>query len=171
MAKVLVLLLAVLLALASLAGYLLLNEKIPVWESQLAKGEKQLEEGRAALKEGRAELKAGEQALSEGKQAYEDAKNNLLLVLADKLTGGKGFDEGKQKIEAGGMAVARGERAVTAGERRLEAGALEISKGKELLDLARRTRVACGVGTVVFGALSIALGFFWRQSLGRSFRG
>jgi predicted flavoprotein YhiN len=53
---VLVLLLVVLLAIASVAGYLILTEKIVAGEKQIAEGQKQLEKGQIKLDEGKAKL-------------------------------------------------------------------------------------------------------------------
>jgi uncharacterized protein YneF (UPF0154 family) len=66
--KVLALLLIVLMALASVAGYLFLTEKIIARERQIDDGQKQLEKGQPVLEEGKAELEAGKQKSSEGQK-------------------------------------------------------------------------------------------------------
>ena len=115
MGKVLALLLIILLALASVAGYLFLTEKITAGERQIADGQRQLEQGQSALEEGKAKLEAGKakleagkakleagkRELAEGKKEYEHAKDNPFVVLADKLLqGGKGFKEAREQIAA-----------------------------------------------------------------------
>ena len=191
MGKVLALLLIILLALASVAGYLFLTEKITAGERQIADGQRQLEQGQSALEEGKAKLEtgkakleagkakleagktkleAGKRELSEGKKEYEQAKDNLFLVLADKLLqGGKGFKEAREQVAKGDKQVAKGEGQVTDGERRLDAGELELRRGREQLRLAKGARVACAVGAAFFASLAIVLGFCWRRSLARLF--
>ena len=177
MGKVLALLLIILLALASGAGYLFLTEKITAGERQIADGQRQLEQGQSALEEGKAKLEAGKakleagkRELAEGKKEYKQAKDNPFVVLADKLLqGGKGFKEAREQIAKGDKQVAKGEGQVTDGERRLDAGELELRRGREQLRLAKGARVACAVGAAFFASLSIVLGFCWRRSLARLF--
>src|ERR671914_1045944 len=175
MGKVLALLLIILLALASVAGYLFLTEKITAGERQIADGQRQLEQGQSALEEGKAKLEAGKakleagkRELAEGKKEYKQAKDNPFVVLADKLLqGGKGFKEAREQIAKGDKQVAKGEGQLTDGERRLDAGELELRRGREQLRLAKGARVACAVGAAFFASLSIVLGFCWRRSLAR----
>jgi len=56
MGKVLALVIIILLALASVAGYLFLTEKITAGERQIADGQRQLEKGQSMLEEGKAKL-------------------------------------------------------------------------------------------------------------------
>ena len=115
-------------------------------------------------------MEAGKRELSEGKKEYEQAKDNLFLVLADKLLkGGKGFEGARKEIAEGDKQVAKGEGEVNAGERRLDAGELELRRGREQLRLAKGARVACALGAAFFASLSIVLGFCWRRSLARIF--
>ena len=173
MGKVLALLLIILLALASVAGYLFLTEKITAGERQIADGQRQLEQGQSALEEGKAKLEAGKRELTEGKKEYEHAKDNPFLVLADKLLqGGKGFKEAREQIAKGDKQVAKGDKQVSKGEgkvnveeRRLDAGELELRRGREQLRMAKGARVACALGAAFFASLSIVLGFCWRRSL------
>jgi hypothetical protein len=147
MGKVLALLLIILLALASVAGYLFLTEKITAGERQIADGQRQLAKGKFALEEGKAKLEAGKRELSEGKKEYEQAKDNLFLVLADKLLkGGKGFEDAQKRIAEGDKQVAKGEGEVRAGEKRRDAGELKMLRGTEQLRLAKGARVACALG-------------------------
>jgi uncharacterized phage infection (PIP) family protein YhgE len=170
MGKVLALLLIILLALASVAGYLFLTEKITAGERQIAAGQRQLEKGQGALEEGKAKLEAGKRELSAGKKEYEQAKDNQFLVLADKLLkGGTGFEEAREQIAEGDKQVAEGEGKVNAGEKRVEAGELEVRRGREQLRLAKGARVACALGAALFAALAIVLGFWWRRALARLF--
>ena len=64
MGKVLALLLIILLALASGAGYLFLTEKITAGERQIADGQRQLEQGQSAPEEGRRVMSRRMQASS-----------------------------------------------------------------------------------------------------------
>jgi hypothetical protein len=170
MGKVLALLLIILLALASVAGYLFLTEKITAGERQIADGQRQLEKGRPALEEGKAKLEAGKRELSESKKEYEQTEDNLFLVLADKLLrGGKGFKEARERIAEGDKQVAEGEGKVNVVERRFDVGELELRRGREQLKLAKGARVACALGAAFFASLSILLGFCWRRSLARIF--
>ena len=171
MGKVLALLVFILLALASMAGYIFLTGKINAGERQMAAGQIKHDKGQTALDKGKVKLEAGKQELSEGKKEYENAKEGWFLEFADKLLrGGEGFDEAEKKIAEGDKQVAKGEHKVNVGERRLDIGELELSHGMELLRLARGARIACLVGAVFFTALSILLGFWWRRSLSRLFR-
>lgn len=87
-------------------------------------------------------------------------------MLADKLfKGGKGFDEGRERIAEGDKQVAKGEREINIGERRLDAGELKLSLGREQLKLARRLRLASGIGAGIFASLTIVFGFCWRRAL------
>lgn len=170
MGKVLALLLIIILALASVAGYLFLTEQITVGEMQIADGQRQLEKGQPVLEEGKAKLEAGKREMSESKQEYKQAKDNLFLVLTDKLLkGGKGFKDAKERIVEGDKQVAKGEGEVNVGERRIDAAEQELRRGRELLMLAKGARVACALGAAFFASLSIVLGLCWRRSLARIF--
>ena len=171
MGKVLALLVFILLAFASVAGYIFLTGKITAGERQITEGQGKFKKGQTALKEGKAKLEAGKRDLSEGRKEYENAKDGWFLEFADKLLkGGKGFKEAEKKIAEGDKRVAKGEDKVNVEERRLDIGELELSQGMELLRLAKGARVACAVGAVFFTALSILLGFWWRRSLFRLIR-
>ena len=85
MGKVLTLLIMILLAIASLAGYLFLAKIISDGEIRIAEGQRQLEKGQSAMEEGKVELLAGKRDLSEGKEEYTQAEDNLFLKWADKL--------------------------------------------------------------------------------------
>jgi len=171
MGKAIALLVIILWALASMAGYVYLTGKITAGERQIAEGQGKFDKGQTALEKGKIRLEAGKQKLAEGKKEYKDAKDNRLLVILDKwFKGGKGFREAEKKIAEGDKQVARGEDKVLAGERRLDAGELELSEGRDLLSLARGARVACAIGAAFFTSLSIVLGFWWRRSLARTFK-
>ena len=170
MGKVLALLLIILLALASGAGYLFLTAQITAGERQIAAGQRQLETGQVALEEGKAKLEAGKRELAAGKKEYEQAKDNQFLVLVDKLLkGGMGFKEAREQIAEGDKQVAEGGGKVNVGDRRLEAGALEVRRGRDQLRLAKGARVACALGAALFASLAIVLGFWWRRALARIF--
>jgi len=166
--KAIALLVIILWALASIAGYIYLTGLITEGERQIAEGQGKVDKGQTALDKGKVKLEAGKLELAEGKKEYKDAKDNRLLVIADKwFKGGKGFRDAETKIAEGDKQVARGEDKVRAGERRLDAGELELSEGRELLGLAKVARIACALGAAVFTSLSIVLGFWWRRSLFR----
>jgi uncharacterized phage infection (PIP) family protein YhgE len=171
MGRVLALLVSILLALASGAGYLFLSGKITAGKKQMAEGQGTFEKGQTALEKGKVQLEAGKQELAEGKKEYRDAKDNRLLVLLDDLlTDGKGFKEAEKKIAEGDKQVAQGEDKVQAGEKRLDAGERELSQGRDQLGLARGARIACALGAVIFTLLSLVLGFRWRRALARTLK-
>jgi hypothetical protein len=171
MAKMLTLLFTILLAVASVAGYLYLDGKITAGKVLITDGKKQLDKGQIKLEEGKDKLEAGKQELSEGKQEYAQAEDNVFLVLADFLfKSGKGFKEAREQIAAGDKQVAQGENKIEAGEKRLDAGELQLQQGVEQLGFARGLRAVCTVGAFVFAALALVLGFWWRRSLLKTFR-
>jgi hypothetical protein len=166
MGKALLLLLFTLLTLGSVAGFLVLNAKINAGEKQLAEGQRQQEEGASALEEGKARLQSGKRELSDGKKEYQKARDNTLLVLADKVfKGGEGLETARKQIAEGDKQVAEGESMVRSGESQLEAGKKELTRGKEQLASAKGARTACALGAVFFASLSIILGLYWRQSI------
>lgn len=171
MIKVLALLLSVFLAVASVGGYLYFDEKIIAGEKQIADGQREFDKGQSALEKGKAKLEAGKRELSEGKMEYEKAHDNWFMVFVDNLlNSGKGFEEGRRQIAEGDKQVAQGDAKISVGEKRLAAGEKELYRGREQLKLARSARIACVLGAVVFGVLSIVLAIFWRQSLVRIYR-
>ena len=171
MGKVIALLVLILWALASIAGYLYLTRKITAGERQIAEGQGKYEKGQTALEKGKIKLEAGKQELAEGKKEYKEAKDNRLLWILDKwFKSGKGFREAEKKIAEGDKQVAKGEDKVIAGERRLDAGELDLSEGRDQLSLARGARIACAIGAAIFTSLSIVLGFWWRRSLIRTLK-
>lgn len=171
MGKIIALLLLILAAVASMAGYLYLSEKVNAAEKQIAEGQIQLEKGQLALRYGKEKLEAGKQELLEGKQEYEQTEDNFFLVLADKLLqGGKGFESAREQIAGGESQVAKGQGKINAGEKRLDAGELKLHQGMEQLRLAKSARIACALGTILFTSLSIVLGIYWRRSLARFFK-
>jgi len=166
MGKGLTLLVVILLALASGGGYLWLTAQIMAGERRIAEGQRAHAKGQGALAEGKAKLGAGKRELSEGKEEYEHAKDNLFVVLADKLLkGGKGFEEARKRITEGEKRVTKGGGEINAGEGRLDTGALELRRGRDQVRLAKGARVACALGAAFFASLSLVLGFRWRRSL------
>ena len=81
MGKVLALLVFILLALASVAGYIFLTGKINAGERQMAAGQIKHDKGQTALDKGKVKLEAGKQELSEGKKEYEQAKDSWFWCL------------------------------------------------------------------------------------------
>ena len=71
MGKVIALLLLTLSAVASMAGYLYLSEKINAGDKQIAEGLIQLKKGQLELQLGKEKLAAGKQELLQGKQEYD----------------------------------------------------------------------------------------------------
>lgn len=166
MPRMLALLFSILSALASAAGYLVLNEMIPAGERLIAEGQYSIATEGPALAEGKADLASGRLLLAEGKEEYAQAHDNPFLVFADKwFNAGKGFAEGRKKLAEGEAKVAKGEDKVEAGEKRLDEGNLALRQGIARLRLSKQVRVACAVGAIVFTLLSIALGFLWRRPL------
>lgn len=171
MIKVFALLFSVLLAVASVGGYVYLDAKIIDGEGRISDGQKEVDKGQPALDKGKAKLEAGKIELAEGKAKYEKAHDNLFMVFMDKLfNSGKGFEDGRKQIADGDKQVAQGEAKISAGEKRLAAGELELSKGKERLKIAKDVRIACALGVIIFGVLSMLLAILWRRSLDRVFK-
>ena len=171
MIKVFALLFSVLLAVASVGGYMFLDAKIIAGEGQISDGQKEVDKGQPALDKGKAKLEAGKIELAEGKAEYEKAHDNLLMVFMDKLFNrGKGFEDGRKQIAEGDKQVAQGEAKISAGEKRLAAGELELYWGKEQLKMAKGVRIACALGAIIFGGLSIVLAILWRRSLALAFK-
>ena len=168
--KVLALLLIILLALASLSGYLYFTNKIRVGERQIAEGQRQLKKGQLLLKSGKVKLKSGRNELSQGKKQYEQSKGNIILVLTDKLLkNGKGFKQARKQITEGERQVAKGEHMIFFAEMQLAESKLELRRGMEYLRLAKGVCFSCVVGAVFLSFLSLLLGFFWRRSLAQIF--
>jgi hypothetical protein len=166
MFKLITLLLTILLAIASAGGYLFLNESIRDGRGYLAEGQHNIDTEGPSLVTGKAELAQGKKLLADGKKEYASAHDNFLLVWADKLfNGGKGFAEGREKIAAGEVKVAEGQERVDAGQIQLDKGNLQMSQGREKLKQGLDARDACVIGVIVFSALAILLGFFWRRSI------
>ncbi len=171
MIKLYELMFSVLLAVASLGGYVFLDAKIIDGEIRISDGQKEVDKGQPALDKGKTKLEAGKIELAEGKAKYEKAYDNLFMVFADNLFNhGNGFEDGRKKIAEGDKQVAQGEAKISAGEKRLAAGELELNQGKEHLQLAKEVRIACALGAIIFGVLSIVLAIRWRRSLARVFK-
>jgi hypothetical protein len=130
MGRVLTLLIIVLLALVSVAGYLLLTGEIRSGEKQMADGQRRLEQGQDTLEEGKVKLAVGKQELADGKKEYEQANDSMFLVLLDKLlNAGKGFKDARTRLAKGDQQVAKGAAKVDAGEDLLAAGELRLFRG------------------------------------------
>lgn len=171
MAKMVTVLFMIMLAVASVAGYLYLDGKINAGKVLIADGQVQLDKGQIKLDEGKDKLKAGKQELSDGKVEYAQAEDNVFLVLGDFLfKGGQGFKEAREQIAAGDKKVAQGEYKIEAGEKRLDAGELQLQQGVEQLGFAKGMRAVCTLGAFVFSALALVLGIWWRRSLAKTFK-
>ena len=168
MRNVRALLLMLLLAHASAAGYLFLTGKILLAEKLIAAGQRQFDRERGNLEQGKIALEAGKQRSADGKKRYEKARGNAFLVLADKLfKGGKGFRGAKEQIAEGDKRVIEGENRVSAGQERLDAGEVKLLRARELVRRAKGARVVCALGAALFGSLSIVLGIRCKRSLAR----
>lgn len=166
MGKAIALLLIILSAVASAAGYMYLSEIIKAGEVQIAAGQIQLDKGQLALDAGKVKLEAGKQELSEGQQEYKEAEDNFFLVFADKLLqGGQGFEDAREQIATGESRIAAGEDKVNAGERRIDAGKLKLQRGIKQIQLAKHIRLACAISAALFACLAVVLGFYWRRAL------
>ena len=171
MIKLFTIVFSVLIAVASVGGYVYLDAKIIDGEEQISDGQKEVDKGQPALDKGKAKLEAGKIELAEGKAKYEKAHDNLFMVFADNLFNrGKGFEDGRKQIAEGDKQVAQGEAKISAGEKKLAAGEFELNQGKEQLQLAKGVRIACALGAIIFGVLSIVLAILWRRSLVRVFK-
>lgn len=183
MSKLFTLMFTVLLTVASAAGFVYLTVQINAGESLIAEGQELLAEGRGELKRGKARLAEGKQELAEGEKEFRkgkrDAVKDLLRGYAGDeeqsdaeqarqlLQGGREYQDARKRIAEGEKQIAEGERKVAEGKRRLAAGEQELDQGKERVQFAKRLRMATAAGAVVFGVLSIVLGFLWRRSLFR----
>ncbi len=171
MIKLFALLISFLLFIASVGGYMYLDTKIMSWKGKISNGQIKVDKGKPALDRGIAKLEAGKIELAEGKTKYENAHDNLFMVFVDKVfNSGDGFEEGRNKIADGEKQVAEGEAKISAGEKRLVAGELELYQGKEQLKMAKSVRIACALGAIIFGILSIVLATLWRRSLVKVFK-
>jgi hypothetical protein len=176
MKKILTLLFVFLLALGCMAGYIYLNNQIAAGSLKVAAGQKELEEGEHKLSKGKAELSAGEQKLSLVKSGYKGVKSSSLLWITALPVAGEVFAVASNKLVSNKIAqenqlVSRGKNKVKDGEEQLHIGKLELHHGIELLDLAKVLRFICVIGVISFSFLLIILGFYWRCSLCKVFRG
>jgi hypothetical protein len=115
--KLFVLLFSVLLAVASVGGYVYLDIMINDGERRISDGEKEIDRGRPQLEKGKAKLETGQISLAAGKAEYEKAHDKLFMVFMDNwFNHGKGFEDGRKKIAEGNEQLARGEAKIIAGE-------------------------------------------------------
>lgn len=165
MGKVIALSFIVLLALASLICFVSLTMKIAAGELKIAEGQQQLANGQQMLAEGKAKLANGKQRLSGAKKVYGTVNTVFLFGIVSKLPiTSLAFKDAKKQINDGQDLIAKGESNIKSGEGRLAAGKLQLQQGEERLSVANKIRIACGFGTVLFGTLSIVLGYYWRRS-------
>lgn len=171
MAKALTLLLTILLATASLGGYVYLDAKINEGQKKISAGEKQIAEGEQQLRAGQNRLAAGKKKLSAGKNQYNTMKMIPFSQLQHVIPEGKPvfdlaqqrLDAGRQEIAAGEKQVAAGAEKIQAGKARLQAGKDALKKGKMQLAFAKQIRLACGISAGFFGGLTFVLAVFWRR--------
>jgi len=169
MIKVFALMFSVLLAAASVGGYMFLDAKIIAGEERISDGQKEVDKGQPALDKGKAKLEAGKIELAEGKAKYEKAHDNLFMVVIDKLFNrGQGFEDGRKQIAEGDKQIAQGEAKISAGEKRLAAGELELYWERSSCRWPRACAMPSRWGAIIFGILSIVLAILWRRSLARS---
>lgn len=171
MIKAITLLLTIFLAIASVGGYLILSGIISDGEKSLAEGQRKIDTEGPSLEVGKADLAQGKQMLADGKKEYARAHDNPFLVWADKVfNDGKGFAEGRKKIAAGEAKVAEGQERVDVGEIRLEKGNLAMHQGREQMKQGLNARDICAFAAILFIALSIVLGLFWRRSIANTLK-
>lgn len=157
MVKVLALIFIVLLALASTAGYVVLDRRITAAEGRVAAGQGQLQKGRRDLAAGKARLDAGRKDASRTRKLFEFAD--------ERLDGGRDFDRAAELVgKRTDRQIAEGENQIAAGQKRLSAGEVSIRRGREQLRVAKLQRLGLGIGAAFFGSLALLLGFPWRRS-------
>lgn len=167
MGKVITLLLLLLLAIASIGGYLYLTVKITAGNLKIEAGQKQLDEGEQLLARGKAKLASGKQRLDNAKRAYHGLNVIPFVGLAKKLpVTGQIFDEvAGNKISEGNKLIAQGNAKVKNGESQLAEGKQELQEGKQRLRHAEHIRDACAAGSVFFPLVFFILSFIWRKSV------
>jgi len=171
MGRLLVLLLLILLALVSAAGYIFIDQSIIAGNIKIAEGIRELELGHPELEKGRVRMEAGRQELMEGQERYDQARKNYFLVLADKLLkGGEGFRDARKRIEEGLERISMGEVEFKAGKKRIYEGEKELLRGRELMKQAEKMRTAFGIAAAFFFILAVLSGFRWRRHLLRLFK-
>jgi len=166
MKKWLVLILVFLLALGSLAGYLILNRLIIEGSVKVVAGQAQIKQGQQKLAKGKARLASGERELRNGNEVYGIAEKGPLLAVASifpaTLAVVAGSEVMGKKIAEGNREVAEGRKKVQKGEQQLAAGKLELQHGIQRLKEAQLIRTACGAGTLIFSTLFLFLVYYWR---------
>ncbi len=161
MGKMLVICAAILLALASTTGYLVLTRLIDSGEQEIALGQKQLDRGHHELQEGQTQLSKGKREMGTVKKV-----NNLPLLglaIVNLPAAAVAYVEAKQKIAEGDKQIAEGELSVKVGKERLSAGELRLSQGEKELQRAKYLRSACAVAAVLFTLLALGLSFYWHR--------
>lgn len=157
MLKVLALIFLVLLALASTAGYVVLDRRITAAEDRIASGQGQLQKGRRDLAAGKARLDAGRKDASRTRKLFEFAD--------ERLDGGRDFERAGELVgKRADRQIAEGESQVAAGQKRLSAGEVSIRRGRDQLRVAKLQRLGLGIGAAFFGSLAIVVGFPRRRS-------
>ncbi len=168
MGRLLVLLILILLALVSAAGYIFVDQSIIAGKIKIAEGIQELKIGYPELEEGRLRMEAGKKELIEGQDEYDQARKNLFLVLADRLLkGGKGFRDARKRLQDGSDRIKEGKEEYRDGKKRINEGEIELLRGRELLKQAENMRGAFAFAAAFFFILTVLLGFRWRRSLSR----
>ncbi|OGT49171.1 MAG: hypothetical protein A3E82_09500 [Gammaproteobacteria bacterium RIFCSPHIGHO2_12_FULL_38_11] len=167
MGKMITLLFVLCLAIASLSGYVYLNNKINTGQALLDAGQKKYDEGQAMLKAGRAKLAAGKHKLSRAKKGFGGLKliTTVVLPVTALPVGGAVFHEGDKKLAEGSKLVASGEKKVREGQAQLAAGKIKLEQGRGKLAMAKQIRLGCAYATGFFSLLLILLLFCWRKLL------
>ena len=162
MSKAFMLLFVILLAFASMMGYLFLSQKIVAGEQQLLDGQRQFAEGQKMLKDGKVKLENGEREMSRVKRV--DTFPFVGLAIISLPVSGVTYLEAKKQIVAREKLIRQGQGRVRAGEEQLKMGELQLREGERRLELANKMRLACAFGAIFFVIISIILGFYWRRA-------
>lgn len=168
MKKGLTLISLLILSIACLSGYLILNKLIFEGSLRILAGEKQIAEGQLKLQRGKARLARGEKELSRGKKTYQGMTFATPLELASTvvmpvfIASVAANKVASDKISQGDQLVAQGREKIRAGEMRLAIGQEQLQQGIRRLNQAKWLRIFCGLGTVVFAVLFFGLGYLWK---------
>jgi hypothetical protein len=166
MHKWLILLLLMILTVGAWASYDMLTARVMAGNANITSGEAQIAEGEKALADGKAKLARGQQKLSQAKHAYHDVRSLPFLNIVDKVPlVNMPFQVVHESISAGDAKVRSGSEKIAAGEKQLAAGKLEIQNGKTRLVFVNEMRFVCAACAIIFAALFVGLGLYWRKAL------
>lgn len=163
MGRMQALIFAILLAIASIAGYLFLTEKIIAGRLKIAAGQKQIADGEQMLTNGKARLQSGKQRLSNAKNTYNGINSVPLMGIVSRLpVSGNILGIAKSKIDNGNKMVAAGSDKIRAGEKQLAEGKQDLQNGMSRLNRTNIIRMIFVAGAIVFTVLALVIGFGWK---------